>query len=383
MIHNICKLDKCTACGACLNACPRKCISYRHDKLGHLYPVIDGRKCIECHACERVCQVNHPLELHKPLTAFAGMHKNQDDYKTSTSGGAATAFAQKIISENGVVYGAAWTEGLGVEHIRVDSLNDIYKLQGSKYVQSRITSTLFESVRKDLKAHVKVLFIGTPCQVGGLKSYLRKEYDNLFLVDIVCHGVPSVRLFQKHIRNVAGSLDKDIHISFRDSDGYSLVVTKKQMVIYKKRLWIERYEDAYFNSFIDGYTFRDSCYTCRYATQKRVSDVTIGDFWGIGTDFVISHDFGCSCVLPITEKGMWLVRNSPLNVYERSVKEAVDGNSQLRHHYERNRRINFFRLLNSFFGFNLAYIMTNMDHLLFVMRCKLQLGTRIKKKLGI
>lgn len=215
MKNTICDKNKCTACGACLNICPKKCVYYKKDGVGHLYPVIDESKCIHCHACEKVCQVLHPLELEKPKTAYAGWHQDVEEYKSSTSGGAATAFAQKIISEGGVVYGCAWSKDLDVEHIRIDTLHDICRLKGSKYVQSKISNNILAQVKRDLKSDLKVLFIGTPCQIAGLKSYLRKDYDNLFLADLICHGVPPVSLLKKHVKRIAGTL-KNVQVSFRD-----------------------------------------------------------------------------------------------------------------------------------------------------------------------
>lgn len=377
MKNPICDIKKCTACGACLNACPKQCISYKKNYLGHLYPTINRKKCINCHICSKVCQVNHPWPLNAPLTSFAGIHKNLKDYKSSTSGGAATAFAQKIISEGGVVYGCAWNTNLTVEHIRLDDLDDVERLKGSKYVQSKISSTLLIKLKEDLKLGRKVLFIGTPCQIAGVKSFLRKDYDNLFLVDLICHGVPPLDLLQKHVRHIVGTLE-NVKVSFRDENGMCLTVKRNGNVLYKKHLWLERYQDSYYNSFIDGYIYRDSCFTCRYATAKRVSDITIGDFWGLKDDFKVKHEYGCSCILPITDKGMKLVKTSSLNIYERTIQEAVLGNSQLRAPFKRNDRIIVFRFLKRCVGFKLAYIITNFDHLLFIFRCKIKLGTRIK-----
>lgn len=381
MKNTICDKNKCTACGACLNICPQKCVYYKKDGVGHLYPVIDDSKCIHCHACEKVCQVIHPLELEKPKTAYVGWHQDVEEYKSSTSGGAATAFAQKIISEGGVVYGCAWGKDLDVEHVRIDTLHDIYRLKGSKYVQSKISNNILTQVKRDLKSDLKVLFIGTPCQIAGLKSYLRKDYDNLFLADLICHGVPPVSLLKKHVKRIAGTL-KNVQVSFRDEKGMSLKITRAGHVIYNKHLWLERYQDSYYNSFIDGYIYRDSCFTCLYASSNRISDVTIGDFWGLGDDFKIKHDYGCSCILPITDKGLQLVREAHLDIYERSVEEAVRGNSQLRSPFARNRRINLFRFLIVFSGFRLAYFITNFDYLWTVFRCKMKIGTRIKKMIG-
>lgn len=374
---DICNKVHCTACGACLNVCPRHCVSYKQDVMGHFYPKIDIKQCIHCHACEKVCPANHPLVLNVPIKAFAAWHKNNDDYKSAASGGVATAFAQKIISDGGVVYGCAWTKKLGVEHIRIDTYDDIKLLRGSKYAQSKISATLFRSVKSDLKKNIKVLFVGTSCQVAGLKSFLKKDYDNLYLVDLICHGVPSSYFLRKHVKKIVGKVD-DVDVSFRDDTGKCLTIRKDNQIVYRKHIWYQRYEDAYYACFDDGLTFRDSCFTCAYGTSKRVSDVTIGDFWGLSDDFQVDHRHGCSCILPISSKGMWLIQNSSLHLYERTVDEAVNGNSQLRSPCPKSNRIKIFRLLCGLLGFHLAYYLIYFDHLFFVLRCKAQFGTRLK-----
>lgn len=372
----ICDYTLCTACSACVNICPQQCVEMQAGELGHLYPYINRDKCVECNACMKVCPNNSPIVLKQPITAFAGWHTADVEYQSSTSGGAATAFAQTIISEGGVVYGCACLDKIDIRHIRVDNFQDLNKLKGSKYVQSTMSEN-FKSVKSDLKAGLKVLFIGTPCQIAGLKSFLHGQPDNLYLVDLICHGVPSVKLLQEHVKNVLGH-QKVTNISFRSDSYLLLLLLCGDKILYKSNL-MQRYEDEYYNAFIDGYSYRESCYRCSYAQSKRVSDVTIGDFWGLGDDFGIEHPHGCSCILPITEKGLNLIKRSDMILYERTVGEAVQGNDQLRAPKAKDKKINRFRKLYPILGLKYAYRITVARELLFKLRCRLMLGTRLRK----
>lgn len=183
-----------------MNRCPKQCIEMKPDnKLGHLYPAIDHEKCTDCGACQKVCPANHEPLLRKPLTAYAGWDKTDSEYISSTSGGAASAFARFIIRQGGVVYGCAMLPNIEARHIRVDNLDDLAKLKGSKYVQSTMGMT-YRSVKEDLRQGRKVLFTGTPCQVAGVKSYVgEKNSDNLYTVDLICHGTPPLAYTKKHV----------------------------------------------------------------------------------------------------------------------------------------------------------------------------------------
>ena len=191
MLH-ICKKNECTGCGLCVNKCPKSCISMHvDDKLGHIYPIINQSLCIDCGICYNICPTNYPLEKHEPITAYAGWDKNIEEYKSSTSGGAASAISRYIIRKGGVVYGCAMLPGINVKHIRITKETEICKLKGSKYVQSN-TYNVYNETLKDLKEGKDVLFIGTPCQTAAIKKIAEKHDKNLFTVDLICHGVPSL-----------------------------------------------------------------------------------------------------------------------------------------------------------------------------------------------
>lgn len=362
-MKEICNISLCTGCAACMNRCPMQCISMHEDnKLGHLYPLIDNGKCIDCGACFKVCPVNRVLELRKPITAYAGWDKSESEYISSTSGGAASAFARYIIRQSGVVYGCAMLSGMEVNHVRIDSLDDIAKLKGSKYVQSTI-GMILKNVREDLREGRKVLFIGTPCQIAGIKSFIG-EKENLYTVDLICHGTPPLAYLRKHILKKTKGIVPD-EIFFRKG-AYLLLLLLGGKEIYRSSLFEQRYKDTYYNTFFDGFTYRESCHTCNYAQPQRVSDVTIGDFWGLKDNLPLEHPHGCSVLLPITEKGRKLIEGirQEFNLYERTVEEAINGNDQLRHPKEKNFRIKMFERLLPILGIGMSYRLCVADKIL-------------------
>lgn len=362
----ICKAEQCTGCAACMNRCPKKCIEMHEDSImGHLHPIIDHTKCVDCGACKKVCPVNSPLNLQKPLTAYAGWDKSESEYESSTSGGAASAFARYVIRQGGVVYGSAMMPGIEVRHIRIDTEYDIRLLKGSKYVQSTI-GDVYSKVREDLRQDRKVLFIGTPCQVAGVKSFIGERIaGNLYTVDLICHGTPSLAFLRRHILKKTKGVVPD-EIFFRKGAYLLLLLLLGGKEIYRSSLFEQRYQDIYYNAFFDGFSYRDSCNTCRYAQPNRVSDVTIGDFWGLDEDFPLEHPHGCSVLLPTTEKGMVLIDGirSEFNLFERSVDEAVNGNEQLRNPKKKNFRIKVFRKILPLFGIDKSYRLCMFDKII-------------------
>lgn len=346
----ICNYKECTGCGLCASLCAKKSITMTTiDNFGHLYPVIDQNTCVDCGLCQKVCPSIHPVQGNYPLKCFAAWSKDESDYKSSTSGGAASVLSQYIISKGGVVYGCAMLPDVEVKHIRVDSMKELYKLKGSKYVQSNL-SEILPLVKKDVKDGRDVLFTGTPCQCAAIKNLFKEQPENLYLVDLICHGVPSLKFLQNHVKKVAGTIHAD-DVKFRDGMGMYVVVVVDGEIRYKKALREPRYDDLYFNTFFDGFTYRDSCYSCKYAKPERAFDISIGDFWGLGKKTpaieIPEHRYGCSVILPSSEKGKQLIESVGefINLYPREPKEAIEGNDQLRTPYKVNWRINAFRKL--------------------------------------
>lgn len=335
------KKTECCGCNACAEICPKHCITMVDDAKGFLYPKVDTAACIECGVCERVCPLRKEnIRLNVPLKAFAAWNKDESEYLASSSGGAAQVFSSYIIKQGGVVYGCT-SESMHIRHIRVDSLSELSKLQGSKYVQSDVQG-LFSQVKADMQAGKPVLFIGTPCQVAGLKNYIRRIPENLYLVDLICHGVPSQQMLHEHIGKIAKGRNME-QLSFRKGQLFRLELqggsSQNNGETEKWKYTSEPHKDMYYRAFLHGISYRESCYECPFARKERASDITIGDFWGLqnSEELTSTPNEGISVVLPSTDKGEKLVAavSKQMNLYERNVDEAVKGNTQLRNPTER------------------------------------------------
>lgn len=294
---------ECCGCHACFNACPSGAITMIEDEKGFKYPVIDKTKCINCGLCEKVCPIKDNSKVDNKPVAYACFNKDNDIRKNSSSGGVFTLLATYIINKGGVVFGASFDENFDVKHIKVENIEDLEKLRGSKYVQSFIGET-YKQAKETLNKGVKVLFTGTPCQIEGLKSYLQKDYNNLYTQDIVCHGVPSYKIWNKY-REYRKKIDKDdpVFISFRNKDnGWMHYNTffKYKNKSYKKAASM----DLYMNAFLQNLSLRDSCFACHFKKYNRVSDITLGDLWGVNNILPeMNDDKGTSLVVINTEKG--------------------------------------------------------------------------------
>ena len=330
----ICAEEHCTGCAACMNACPKDAISMQpRGAFQHIYPTINPEVCIDCGLCAKICPVNTPISLTTPLRAFAAISRDDNDLMSSSSGGAASVMSAYILKQGGVVYGCVQKNYRDIAHRRIDSAADAAKLKGSKYVQSNI-NLVYREVKADLRMGTPVLFTGTPCQIAGLRAYLRKDYDNLYLVDLVCHGVPSQYLLWENVESMLGqkSLRNLPYVDFRKKNEpldrmFGIFLRNTPKMSKKKQLFL--YND-YITAFMTGLTYRPNCYACAYAQPNRGSDITISDFWGIGHTSVPT-DKGISLLLQNTEKGGTLIANClpAFHWEERSVEEAIQGNGQL------------------------------------------------------
>lgn len=336
----ICSHTDCTACAACLNVCSHGAIVMKEDESWHWYPEIDASKCVECGLCRIVCPVLHPLALHEPQKVYAAVCRDEREHRTSSSGGAASTMSRYVINQGGVVYGCAQKNYLEIEHVRIDKGGDVDSLKGSKYVQSRI-GQCYRIIKQDLQADKPVLFVGTPCQVAGLKRFLRKEYTNLYTIDLVCHGVASQRMLREDVERysvVRGRTKENIGVGFRwkTKSGIRFGVqlyqkNKGKVVLLKSRRFPY---DAYITAFMTGLSFRENCHQCVYAGVKRVGDLTIGDFWGLGAyqKTQIKAREGVSLLLVNSNKGKQLLQSieNEFVLEERTLREAVRGNANLR-----------------------------------------------------
>lgn len=360
----------CCGCGACVQSCPKSCVTMQEDGEGFLYPEIDMSLCVDCGLCEKVCPVIHHGEDRKPLTVYAAKHKDDKIRLSSSSGGAFTALAESVIDEDGVVFGAKFDEDWSVFHDYTDTKEGLAAFRGSKYVQSRIGDS-FKKAEYFLKAGRKVLFSGTPCQIAGLKRFLRKEYDNLLTVDFICHGVPSPGVWREYLKeetarqcggknsvlshpNIKEQDARIESISFRDKrlgwKKFSFALTlsvpnghgAKNTVLLSEPL----NKNIFMRGFLANLYLRPSCYACPTKSFKSRSDITIGDFWGVQNVIPeIDDDKGISVVMVSTEKGMDYIRMTELDIrvigyelvlrYNPSIEKSV-GLSEKRDHFYSN-----------------------------------------------
>ena len=276
-IYKITEKRHCTGCGACANACPVGCIVMTRDEEGFLYPSIDEKLCISCGACKKICRssVSEPTEEYE---VYALYNKDEEARKKASSGGIFEVIAKEILKNNGIVFGVKM-DGLKAIHTYIEKEEDLDLLIGSKYIQSNVGNT-YKLVKRFLEQGKTVLYSGTPCQIQALYKILGKEYENLYTVDFVCHGVSSPKIFEKYIQEVLKIEDTIKSIRFRDKtegwSNFSMYIESTEGVKYRKTI----HDDVYLQSFLKNLNLRRSCFSCTCRTIHRVSDITLGDLWG-------------------------------------------------------------------------------------------------------
>ena len=324
--------EKCSGCSACYNICPVGAIEMLMDNNGFKYPNVNKTKCIKCNKCINVCPIINNKEKNESLRkAYACYNKDEQIRLESSSGGVFTAIALSILNQEGVVFGAILDDSFKVKHVVITNKDDLYKLRTSKYVQSEIGDT-YKVAEKYLKSGKKVLFSGTPCQLNGLKSYLGKEYDNLYTQDIICHGVPSPLVWEKY-KEYRKIKDNDVllDIKFRNKDdGWAkyYLKFKYQQKEYKKN----QSEDLFMQVFLRDACLRESCYNCSFKAKDRKTDITLADFWGIDNiKPEINDNKGLSLVIVNTKKGMDLFEliKKDLFIEEVDFEQSVQYNKSM------------------------------------------------------
>lgn len=298
--------EQCCGCSACLHICPKHSISFKEDSEGFWYPHVDLSSCVNCGLCEKVCPVINQDSEREPIAVYAAKHPDDSVRLKSSSGGIFSLLAEQIIGQGGVVFGAKFNDKWEVIHDYVETPEGLEAFRGSKYVQSYIGDS-YVCAESFLKAGRKVMFTGTPCQIAGLKKFLRREYENLLAVDIICHGVPSPKVWRMYLEEeisckeyigknttlVSSKVSPTITgVNFRDkSNGwkkYSLVLNfSEETAIGKQNTVLSSMftDNIYMRAFLSNLTLRPSCYNCPAKGGKSGADITIGDFWGVENVF--------------------------------------------------------------------------------------------------
>ncbi len=303
--------DQCTGCTACANICPNQCIQMKKDGAGFDFPeIIKKSECVECGACVRICPIIMKKEktgIYEP-DVYAAFTKDDSLRRHSSSGGIFPELANAVLEAGGSVYGASYDKNGIVRHVCVEEKERLEELQGSKYSQSVLGGS-FQIIKGRLNEGEKILFSGTPCQVAGLKSFLRRDYENLFCVDFVCHGVPSPMVWEKyiHYRAKLDSQEKypnTINLRNKESGWSQYAYSVEFRYSDGSRYLCKNGADLYMRLFVGNYILRESCSECHFKGNSCVSDITLGDFWGIwDVDPEMDDNRGTSLILTHTQKG--------------------------------------------------------------------------------
>lgn len=317
---NITKENKNTCCGctACKNICPKDAIKMQEDFEGFLYPVIDKSRCINCGLCDKVCPViNKKKNSENNIEAYAMRLKDKDSLRNSTSGGAFSAIAKYVLRNDGIVFGVGYNENYEILHKEANNYEEIKEMRGSKYIQSDLNDS-FKKTKEYLVEGKYVLFSGTPCQIEGLKNFLDKDYNKLITVDLICHGVPSPKLWREYLKYQKKKFKSDIEeISFRNKTyGYHSGTMKIKFNNGKTYFGSARVDLA-LKSFFKEISSRPSCYDCAFKKKSHVSEFTIFDCWSF--EKLVSNgkddDLGYTNILVNNKKGKKIYNEILADIY--------------------------------------------------------------------
>ena len=344
----------CCGCNVCVQRCPKQCITMHADNEGFLYPVVDTETCIDCGLCEKVCPVINQEEPQKPIKVFAAYNKDEKIREQSSSGGIFTLLAEETIKKGGVVFGVKFNREWMPEFDYTETIEGIAPFRGSKYTQA-IVGNAYKHVEDFLKIGRFVLFSGTPCQIAGLKRYLRKEYNNLLTVDIICHGVPSPKVWEMYLKETCSKLlkstpDEKIQLVSPIGETYKSCIEaisfRSKITGWKKYSFLLKLnfstcdgkntvvftepfgKNNFMRAFLSDTILRPSCYACPAKSGKSHSDITIADFWGIDAiDPAFDDDKGCGAIFINTAKGEALYPISQTTYKEKTFNEVITYNS--------------------------------------------------------
>lgn len=371
----------CCGCTACASICPKQCIQMIEDKEGFLYPQIDTTVCVDCGLCEKVCPVLHPVQAKERPAVFAAINNNSIIREQSSSGGIFTLLAEQTIQKGGVVFGACFDKKWNVVHRYTETLGGLSVFRGSKYVQSDM-GTSFQDAKHFLEQGREVLFSGTPCQIAGLKNYLRKSYSNLFTVDLVCHGTPSPDIWRKYLlETICKRLDLKNTKNLNVDDYISTICFrtkengwKKYHVRFKYKNGevesIPFYRNPYMSVFLSNLSLRPCCYSCPAKLYQIQSDMTLADFWGVNEVYSeMDDDKGCSLIFVNNKEKLELIHSLDCKIKRQSIDNAIKYNPCILSSVKKPGNRNFFFFVYRMKGFYTSYqAVTSNSTLMRIMR---------------
>lgn len=319
-MRTVCKRNMCTGCMACVSVCQNHAISIR-DSLQAYNAVIDTQKCVNCGACERVCQSNQIVEPPKKTIEWhQGWAIDKEIREKASSGGAATALMRAFVQEGGIVCGCVYHNGV-FEFGFAKQLNEVDCFAGSKYIKSN-PQNIYKQLRQYLKDGERVLFVGLPCQVAAIKNFVGTKFvERLYTVDLICHGTPSPQILEMFLNQYGMRVKDQSSFTFRDKDMFQISASGKY--IAQKGA-----ADRYSIAFLNGLTYTENCYACKYACLERVSDITLGDSWGSELE-LSEQKKGLSLLLVQTEKGQEMLKKARIHLETVDLKKAIAANHQL------------------------------------------------------
>ena len=381
MIHIIDKKN-CCGCSACVQRCPKQCIRLEEDTEGFLYPKVDEEACIKCGLCEKVCPILNRADKLPVQEVLAVKNQNEEERVNSSSGGVFLPLAREVINKGGVVFGAVYDDSWEVHHVYAEKIVDVYPMMGSKYLQSKIGNT-YKEAERFLKQGREVMFVGSPCQIAGLRTFLRnKDYPNLLAVDFLCHGVPSPGVWRRYLAENYGGYDAEYQSRLQATDGKNTVLLSslnakspigdikfrdKEEDGWKKFRFVVRqksaskadknsvlssdihYDNPFMRGFLSDIYLRPSCYECKCKNGVNHSDLTIGDYWAARvTDQDFDDDRGVGLVLVNTAKGKEYLNVLGMIVRESTLEKAHLCNGGFNEHTKPHaKRKLFFSLMNN------------------------------------
>ena len=380
MIKIVRKEDS-TGCNACVQICPKQCISMHTDELGFNYPRVDVSLCVDCGLCEKVCPVINQDEPQNPVGCWAAKNEDAEVRDNSSSGGVFGALAADVLKNRGVVFGAVFADDWSVEHAAVEREEQLGKVQRSKYVQSRIGETYKEAAAA-LKQGRQVLFCGTSCQIAGLRKFLRRDYDDLLTLEVVCHGVPAPGVWQAYLQRIADDANPVEAVNFRDKriswKSFGLSIKRRNGDIS----FATHTRNPYMLGFLKDIYLRPSCFECPAKGGRSGADITLADFWGIDKAFPQYYEQGCySLVLAYSDKGREALKNLPgIVAHEVPYRDALQCNRRIEECVSRPREAAEFPALFAAHGFEAVEMMLRKMRGSIFKRIKRRLRRILRKR---